>query len=445
MAEEKMCVVGAGLVGSLLAAKLAQKGYQVDLYERRVDLRTVDISAGRSINLALSDRGIKALKMVGAEKAMGDISIPMHGRMLHDKEGNEEMMPYGKKGQFINSISRGHLNMHLMDLAEESEKVNLYFHMKCLDVDLDKAKITFKNEKTGDVEEKQYDRIFGTDGAFSAIRSKMMLNDRFNYSQHYIPSGYKELTMPPVEGKKWAIDKGALHIWPRGSFMMIALPNLDGSFTCTIFMPFEGEVAFNNIKNNDDVMHFFETYFKDAIPHMPTLLQDWWQNKTSSLVTIRCEPWNYKDKVLLMGDASHAIVPFYGQGMNSGFEDVSVFNELMEKHDDWGKLFEDFSNTRKPDADAISELALRNYVEMRDLVADPHFVKKRALSGKINELFPNQWLPLYSMVTFSHMRYSHALNKGDWQDGVLEKLVNAGLSSDSSEDAIRSAVATYLN
>lgn len=442
--EQKIGIVGAGLVGSLLAAQLAKRGFTVDVFERRPDLRNTDISAGKSINLALSDRGIVALQNIGMEEQMRSISIPMHGRLLHDNEGHTNLMPYGKEGQYINSISRGDLNARLMTLAEKSEKVNIYFNRTCLDVNLDEAEITLKNEINGDIETKKYDRIIGTDGAFSAVRTRMMKTDRFNYSQNYISSGYKELTMPPVPNTKWAIDKSALHIWPRKEFMLIALPNLDGSFTCTLFMPFTGPEGFDALDTDDKVMAFFNKYFKDAVPHMPTLINDWHENATSSLVTVKCEPWNYKDKVLVMGDSAHAIVPFYGQGMNAGFEDVKVFNDYLDKYSDWGQLFDEYAQFRKPDADAIAELAVRNYIEMRDLVADPHFVKKRALSAKINELFPEQWMPLYSMVTFSHIRYSDALAKGDWQNEVLEKLVAKGISASSNNDEISESLKPFI-
>ncbi|MFY0674760.1 MAG: FAD-dependent monooxygenase [Bacteroidia bacterium] len=443
--EQRVCVMGAGLVGSMLATRLAQRGFKVDLYERRVDLRKNDISAGRSINLALSDRGIRALEMVGADAKMKEISIPMHGRFLHDIDGNTSIMPYGKEGQFINSISRGDLNAHLLDLAEKTGNVTLNFNMPCTDLDLDTGTVTFKNESTGDLVIKTYDRVFSTDGAFSVGRGKMMKTDRFNYSQYYISSGYKELSMPPVPGKKWAIDKDYLHIWPRKDFMLIALPNQDGSFTCTLFMPFEGkEAAFEKLTSDKKVTAFFNKYFGDAVPHMSSLIQDWHDNATSSLVTVKSSPWNYKDKVLLLGDAAHAIVPFYGQGMNAGFEDVRVFNDFMDDHKDWGDLFNEYSKHRAPDGQAIADLAINNYTEMRDLVADPHFVRKRALSGKINDIFPDKWLPLYSMVTFSHMRYSDALSKGYWQDGVLEKLVAQGIDANSSLDDIKKGAEMFL-
>ena len=361
-----------------MAATLAKKGFNVDLYERRPDLRRADIAAGRSINLALSDRGLKALANIGSDAAMHDIAIPMHSRFLHDVEGNTSLMPYGKEGQYINSISRGDLNKHLMDVAEATGNVKLYFSMPCTDVDLETATVTFKNAETGEQVVKQYDRVFGTDGAFSVGRNKMMRKDRFNYSQYYISSGYKELSMPAVPDTKWAINKNSLHIWPRGNFMLIALPNMDGSFTCTLFMPFEGEVGFDNLKTDEDVTNFFNTYFKDAVPHMTTLLEDWNNNATSSLVTVKTDPWHYKDKVLLLGDAAHAIVPFYGQGMNAGFEDVDVLSGYIDRYSDWSDLFKAYSAERAPDGHAIAELAIRNYTEMSDLVADPPFCKKES-------------------------------------------------------------------
>ncbi|MCB0736259.1 MAG: FAD-dependent monooxygenase [Bacteroidetes bacterium] len=442
--ENKVCIVGAGLVGSLLANYMAKRSIQVDMFERRPDMRRTDIPAGRSINLAMSDRGWRALEVVGAEETIRELAIPMHGRLMHDVEGNTHFMPYGKEGQYINSVSRGELNMRLLSLAEKTGKVNTYFDERCTNVDLDNGTLTFTNENTGVETTNTYDRIFGADGAFSAIRNAMMRRDRFNYSQYYITSGYKELTMPPVPEKKWAIDNGALHIWPRKDFMLIALPNLDGSFTCTLFMPFDGEEGFDNLKTHDQVQAFFEKYFPDALQHMPTLLEDWDSNATSPLMTVSCNPWNHKGKFLLMGDAAHAVVPFYGQGMIAGFEGVRILNEMLDKYENWDVAFEEYSKYRQPDGDGIRQLALDNYREMRDLVADEHFIRKRQLSGKIHEIFGENWMPLYTMVTFSHVRYSEAYAKGQWQNKVLNELVATGLSKDSSEAEIKAAVMPYL-
>lgn len=441
MQEEKICIVGAGLVGSLLSLYMARNGYDVEVLERRPDMRKAKLSAGRSINLALSDRGWKALEQVGAADSIREIAIPMSGRMIHDLSGEKSFMQYGQDDQAIYSVSRGELNKRLMEMAEQTGKVNFRFNQRCEDVDLDAPSLLVEDTLSGSTEKRSYSRIIGTDGAFSAIRSRMMKNDRFNYWQFYIESGYKELTIPPVEGAKWALDKNSLHIWPRGKFMLIALPNMDGSFTCTLFFDFEGELSFDSIKTPEDVEQFFNEQFKSAVPHMPTLIEDYFENATSSLVTIRCAPWNYQDKVLIMGDASHAIVPFYGQGMNSGFEDCSIFNSMLNAHKgDWASLFEEFSKTRKPDADAISELALNNFIEMRDLVADEHFVTKRALSTRIHEMYGDRWIPLYSMVTFSHMPYSEALRKGKEQDALLEKLVAQGAKADLEDGKLRELV-----
>lgn len=442
--EKKVCVVGAGLVGAMLATRLAQRGMQVDVYERRPDLRKANIKAGRSINLALSDRGIRALEMVGASQRMRELSIPMHGRFLHDMDGHTSIMPYGREGQYINSISRGMLNAHLLDMADQTGGVNLHFNSPCADVDLDTATIRVQDPANAHWVERSYEAIFGTDGAFSVARAKMLRTDRFNYSQQYISSGYKELSMPPRPGGGWALDKNHLHIWPRKQFMLIALPNLDGSFTCTLFLPFEGEESFEQLMTDGQVLAFFGKYFGDAKEKMDNLLHEWHANAASSLVTVKTNPWHYKDKVLLLGDAAHAIVPFYGQGMNAGFEDVRILDELMGSCHNWGELFASYSQQRVADGQAIADLAVNNYTEMRDLVADPHFVKKRALSVRIGELMPQRWVPLYSMVTFSHMPYSEALRLGEKQGHILEALVNEGIDSNSEPSDITKALTRYL-
>lgn len=442
--KDRIAIVGGGLVGSLLAAHMAKKGYEIDVYERRPDMRKAKLSAGRSINLACSVRGWTALNAIDAEEEIREIAIPMGGRLLHDEEGETSFMRYGKEDEHIYSVSRGDLNKRLMERAEKTGLVKFRFNARCMDVDLDSGRMDFIDEETGEDYSVQYDRVIGTDGAFSAIRSGMMKTDRFNYLQFYIPSGYKELNIPPVNGNEWAIEKNALHIWPRKSYMLIALPNMDGSYTCTLFMPFEGETSFEKLTTDEEVMAFFKNNFPDALKHFPDLIEQWHDNPTSSLVTVRCEPWYYKDKFLIMGDASHAIVPFYGQGMNAGFEDVRIFMEMLENESDWEKLFKEFGNSRKPNADAISALALRNYVEMRDLVADEHFVTKRELSGKINELFPDKWIPLYSMVSFSNIPYAEAIQKGDRQNEILEELVSLGFTADSPANTLKEKVGEYL-
>lgn len=421
---KKIAIVGAGLVGSLQAILMAKKGYQVDVFERRPDLRKADEIGGRSINLALSDRGWRALELAGISDEIKKMSLPMFGRKMHDVEGNLSDLPYGLNGEAIYSVSRGGLNQKLMNLADDFPNITYRFNRKCLDLDLKANTISFKNTEEDKKEEYTYDQIFGTDGAFSAVRSRLQKTPMFNYSQEYLSHGYKELVIPPNEDGTHRIANDALHIWPRGEFMMIALPNMDGSFTCTLFFPMKGELSFDTIKTEKDVMDFFEKTFPDAIPHMPTLVEDYFENPTSTLVTVRCSPWNYEDKVLILGDASHAIVPFYGQGMNSGFEDCTVFHNMYnEMEGNWDKLFEAFSTTRKPDADAIADLALYNYIEMRDLSGDPDFLLRKKIEKKFAKMHPDKWMPLYSEVTFSHIPYHKALQGGEEKNKVMEEIM----------------------
>jgi len=421
---ENIAIIGAGLVGSLQAIYMAKKGYNVTVYERRKDMRLEEMSAGRSINLALSNRGWKALEKADIKAKIEKMAIPMHGRIMHDESENTTFQAYGKEGEAIYSVSRGGLNRELMDCAEAYDNVTFHFNMKCEDIDLESNTLHFI-ESTNDKSHKvTADRIFATDGAFSAIRSRLQKTDRFNYEQMYLPHGYKELSIPPTENGKHKVDKNALHIWPRGEYMLIALANEDGSFTCTLFFPFEGKNSFESLKTPNDVANFFSEVFPDAFKMMPNLIEEYFTNPTASLVTIKCSPWNYKDKILLMGDSSHAIVPFYGQGMNSGFEDCSVFNEIFEANQrNWATTFNEFSDKRKKDADAISELALQNFIEMRDLVGDTNFLLRKKIEKKIYSKHPNKWMPLYSQVTFSHLPYSVALANGKRQEKIMDKIM----------------------
>ena len=424
MENKKVAVIGAGLVGSLHAILLAKKGYKVDVFERRNDLRKADFIGGRSINLALSNRGFKALDLAGVSDQIRAMAIPMYGRKMHDLEGNLTYQPYGKENEAIYSVSRGGLNQVLMNLADNFPNIQYRFDHPCNDLDLSSNTIFFEDVKENKEVSYSYDHIFGTDGAFSAVRNRLQKTPMFNYSQSYLSHGYKELVIPPNEDGTHRIDKNCLHIWPRGKFMMIALPNLDGSFTVTLFFPMKGEVSFESIKTESDVLAFFQKTFPDAIPHMPTLTQDYFENPTSTLVTVRCDPWHYEDKVILMGDAAHAVVPFYGQGMNAGFEDCSVFSELYdEQHENALQLFEKYSELRVPDGNAIADLALYNYIEMRDLTGDPDFLLRKKIERKFSERNPNKWLPLYSQVTFSHIRYSEALANGERQRKIMDQIM----------------------
>ena len=417
-------VVGAGLVGSLWAVYLAKAGYKVKIFERRDDIRKAEISAGKSINLALSTRGWKALDTVGVGDEIRKIAIPMTGRIMHDIKGDLTYQPYGKEGQAIYSVSRGGVNAKLMDIAENEGDAEIFYNQKCIDADLKNGVVYLENTKTGEKSEVKSDVVFATDGAFSAIRYNAMQKlDRFNFSQNYIEDGYREILLPANPDGSYPLDKNALHIWPRGRFMLIALANEDGSFTCTLFMPFEGENSFKTLTSKDAVDNFFKTTFSDFYEMMPNIADAWEDHPLSSLAIVRCYPWTH-GKLALMGDAAHATVPFYGQGMNSGFEDCTVMWELMQKHnEDWDKVFEEYQHLRKPDGDGVQDLSLHNYYVMRDFVGDPQFLLQKKIEADFSTKHPDKWMPLYSQVTFSHIRYSEAWKKGQEQDAIMKKVM----------------------
>ena len=431
--KKNTIIVGAGLVGSLLSIYLSKRGYNVKIFERRPDMRKEQMSAGRSINLALSDRGIKALEEVGIMDDIKKISIPMHGRFLHNADGSTAYQPYGQEGQYINSVSRGELNKKLMDLAEQNG-VEIFFEHSFLATEstlmLDNKRMeyaVFSNKNNTRKIPYETDITFGADGAFSKARLNYQLqHDRFQYQQYYIDFGYKELTIPAGNNGEFLLEKNALHIWPRGNYMLIALPNMDGSFTCTLFFPFEGEISFETLDTKEKVATFFKETFADAYPLMPTLSEDFFHNPTSSLVTVKCFPWVREDKFALIGDAAHAIVPFFGQGMNCGFEDCRVLNELIDKHsEDWNLILEEYQTLRKPDADAIAELALNNFVEMRDKVGDPRFLLQKKIEAAFSKKHPGKWTPAYSQVTFSpHIRYNEALKNSIRQDAIMQQVMS---------------------
>lgn len=422
---KKIGIVGAGLVGSLQAILMAKRGYQVSVFERRPDLRKATLIAGKSINLALSDRGWKALELAGISEDIKEIAIPMYKRCMHALDGSLSYQPYGKEDQAIYSVSRGGLNQKLMNLADDFPNIEYNFNHKCQDVDLKTNELTFNNTETNQQEKHQFDHILATDGAYSAVRIRMQKSVQFfDYSQKYLDHSYKELVIPANADGTHKLDKNCLHIWPRGEFMMIALANLDGSFTCTLFFPMKGETSFESLKTREQVSDFFNKTFPDAIPLMPTLLDDYFDNPTSNLIMVRCEPWNYKDQIALVGDAAHAIVPFYGQGMNCGFEDCTVFDQMLtDANDNWDGLLEKYSEQRVPDGNAILDLALYNYIEMRDLTGDPDFLLRKKIEAKFANLYPEKWMPLYSQVTFSHIRYSDALKNGKEQDRIMAQIM----------------------
>ena len=423
--NKEVVIIGAGLVGSLWAVYLSKAGYKVTIYERRSDIRKAEISAGKSINLALSVRGWKALDTVGVGDEIREIAIPMYGRIMHDLEGKLTYQQYGKEDEAIFSVSRGKINAKMMDIAEKHGGAAIHYNTECKNIDLKNGIVFLKNSLSGEEYQVQADLIFASDGAFSAVRYNAMQKlDRFQYSQNYIADGYREILLPANPDGTYPMDKNALHIWPRGRFMLIALANEDGSFTCTLFMPHENdEFSFDKLNSREAVNNFFQTIFPDFYEMVPDIADAWENHPLSNLAIIRCYPWT-QGKVALMGDAAHATVPFYGQGMNAGFEDCTVLWELMQKHnEDWEKIFEEYSITRKPDGDALQDLSLDNYYVMRDYVADPSFLLRKKIEAKFSDLYPNKWLPLYSQVTFSNIRYSVAYKQGQLQNEIMDQVM----------------------
>jgi kynurenine 3-monooxygenase len=424
-AKKEVIIIGAGLVGSLWAVYLSKAGYSVTIYERRSDIRKAEISAGKSINLALSNRGWKALDAVGVGDEVRKIAIPMYGRMMHDLKGNLTYQQYGKDGEAIFSVSRGKVNATMMDIAEKYGNATIHYNHECKRVDLKNGIVYLKNTLTGEEFEHQAALVFAADGAFSAVRyNSMQKLDRFQYSQNYIADGYREILLPANPDGSYRMDKDALHIWPRGRFMMIALANEDGSFTCTLFMPHSGgEHAFDKLTSKEAIDNFFKEIFPDFYDMMPNIADAWEDHPLSSLAIIRSYPWTH-GKTALMGDAAHATVPFYGQGMNAGFEDCTVLWDLMQKHNhDWTAIFDEYSRERKPDGDALQDLSLDNYYVMRDYVADPAFLLRKKIEAKFSELYPEKWMPLYSQVTFSEIRYSVAYKQGQVQNGIMDQVM----------------------
>lgn len=417
-------ILGAGLTGPLLALYLARRGYHVDVYERRPDFRTHGAGGGRSINLALSDRGIQGLAGARVDDEVMKDAIPMKGRMIHSVEGETELQPYSRTGRHINSISREALNITLVNASESHEDVKFHFNLGCTDVDLERRTITLTHQETGEQIVREVDLLFGADGANSALRQAMEeRSGAFAARTDWLSHGYKELSIPPGPNGEFLIEPNALHIWPRHDFMMIALPNPDATFTCTLFAPMEGENGFDQIGSDEDVLAYMNKHFPDAVPLMPTLLHDWHDNPTSRLGTLYCEPWNVEDWACLIGDAAHAIVPFYGQGMNAGFEDCYVLNQILDEHGDenWEGILHEFYLRRKRNADAIAYLAVSNFLEMRSKVVDENFLRKKSIDAALSDMFPDRWAPLYEMVTFSHLPYADALEQSRRQDALLSE------------------------
>lgn len=446
-----LAIVGAGLVGSLLSIFLSRRGFNCDIFERRPDMRKEKISAGRSINLAVSTRGLQALRQVGLESEVLKHAIPMRGRMIHSKTGELMFQPYGKDdSEYINSVSRATLNKVLMSHAEASNLVRIHFGEKVARADLVKGELCLENLE-GVQSTAATTITIAADGSGSAVRDGMMLLPGYQCNESELDYGYKELVIPPADDGGFRMEKNALHIWPRGTYMLIALPNFDGSYTCTLFLPFEGAPSFAKLKTAEDVKAFFQEQFPDAMPLIADLEETFFANPTGRMVTVKCNPWSYQERALLIGDAAHAIVPFFGQGMNCGFEDLTVLSECMDSHvrdggalylerrnkdvepehalrrktegtTAWSKIFDEFFRRRKDNCDAIADMAVENFIEMRDKVADTQFQLEKAVEKVLQHEFPMEYLSRYSLVTFSTVPYSLALKAGFATDEILKEL-----------------------
>ncbi len=422
--KKDITIVGAGLVGSLCAVYMSKRGHKVTIYERRKDLRSEIIAAGKSINLALSERGWTALKKVGIDKQVMKIAIPMYKRIMHDEKGALSEQAYGNENQAIYSVSRAQLNVLLMEMAEKEGAV-LEFNQKCIDIDLENAKATFEEINTTNNQTVSADLVIGADGAFSEVRNQMVAKNKQEYSYNEIDHDYKELLIPAGENGTHLLDKNALHIWPRGNFMLIALANLDGSFTCTLFAPKTGEDSFEKLNSKEEVESYFEKVFPDFTEMTPNLFEQWERNPTSSLGIVRTYPWHIKDTTLLIGDAAHATVPFYGQGMNAGFEDCRILDELLDKHEDnFETCFDEYSKIRKPNGDGVQNLSMQNFIVMRDSTANPKFLLQKQIEKKFANLYPEKWIPLYTMVSFTNTPYADAWKIGMKQEKMMQSVMS---------------------
>jgi kynurenine 3-monooxygenase len=424
--SETISLIGAGLNGPLLALGLVKRGFDVAIYERRPDMRHVRISAGRSINLALSTRGIHALTEAGLWSEMRKIVIPMKGRMMHSPTSELTFQPYGKDAaEVIHSISRAELGIALMNAAE-SQGVKIHFQQRCIGIDLKTGALQLRDEPTGEDRTLESTVVIGCDGSASAIRNEMLKLSRFNFSQQYLDYGYKELTIPAGPGGKHLLETHALHIWPRGNYMLIALPNVDGTFACILFLPFEGPDSFAQLTTPSSVAEFMQLRFPDAAALMPELAHNFFANPTGAMVTVKCAPWHVAGRALLVGDAAHAIVPFFGQGINCGFEDCTSLLELLDRHSaDWARVFSEFEQARKINTDAIADLAVENFVEMRDRVADPRFLFRKKVELALEAKYPERFVPKYAMVTFHRIPYATALRRGKIQERMLAELCDS--------------------
>ena len=443
---ERICVVGAGLVGSLVSSYLAREGYDVHLFDRQVDPRRGRRTSGRSINLTICERGFAALDRVGAGDRVREISVPCYGRYIHSVDGTVEYQPYGNRREAIHSVARNELNDVLVDLALAQPGIHVHFEEKCLEVDLGTPEVIFQSLRTDEVTRFRADRLFGADGANSRVRAAMQLVPGFRQRQEFFEQAYKEISVPSTAAGDWALPADAIHIWPRRHYMLIGFPNRDRTFTFALHMPFEGEPSFASIRTPESLLELFRRSFPDALPYVPNLVEDYFGRPESKMITVRCAPWLYEDKVALIGDAAHAIVPSYGQGANCGFEDCSVLYDCLKGAEgDWGRALRDYEASRKPNADAIADLALEHFHELRDFVGSSEFLLRKELERWVNELYPDRYAPLYSLISFTNVPYAEAMRQDREQRTLVDRLLAVpGVREKLGRPEIREMVDTFM-
>lgn len=420
----RITLVGAGLAGCLLAIYLAKRGFQVDIYERRRDIRRTKISGGRSINLTLATKGIQALKEVGLYDKVMRLTVPLKGRIIHAIDGSRTFQAYGQKEtDVLYALLRTHLSIALLNEVDEFEAVRIYFNQRCTGIDFDKRELYLQHEISKQQAIVGVNVVIGTDGSTSAIRAAMLAIGGFNFSQSYLDHGYKEITIPASQSSKPPLERNALHVWPRRQYMLNGFPNQDGSNTCVLFAPFQGENGLDNLNSEDKVLNLFQSQFPDILPFIPNLTQRYFSSKIGHLTTSKCQPWHVEGKALLLGDAAHTIVPFHGQGMNCAFEDCACLDKCIEKHGtDWQAVFQEFERHRKVNTDAIADLSLQNYVELREHVADSKFLLKKKVEKTLADKYPEHFIPRFSMVCFHQIPYSTAQYRGAIQQSIIEEL-----------------------
>lgn len=442
---EKILVVGSGLVGSLLSTYLARDGYEVHLYDRQQDPRNGRRRTGRSINLTICERGFAALDRMGIGDRVREISVPCYGRYIHSVDGTVEYQPYGNNREAIHSVARNELNDLLLEVALEQPGIHVHFEQKCLEVDLDAPEVVFQSLRTDEVTCVRADRVIGADGANSKIRNAMQAVPGFRQKQEFFEQAYKEISVPPSPSGGWALPADAIHIWPRRHYMLIGFPNRDFTFTFALHMPFEGKTSFASIRTPEALLELFRRSFPDALPYVPNLVEDYFNRPESKMITVRCYPWTYGGRVALIGDAAHAIVPSYGQGANCGFEDCSVLYDLLQASGgDWARTFNEYEMSRKPNADAIADMALEHFYELRDFVGASEFLLRKELERWVNVLYPN-YKSLYELVSFTNVPYAEAMRQDREQRALVDQLLAIpGIRQNRDAPEVRAMVDQFM-